>query len=201
MSFYEELFAKYKTVPVYFQGIVFNDLRWKLMDEKLIPIHYEDEKLLESQGRIDALLDRMDEDTIVLHPSLNELHMNYWLSRRPSSFPTVISDSDGISVCSDGRRIYHEHKIKARIISRSNTEFKAMLISPMFFHIKKERYYVEYVIDGKCTSSDDFEFGCSGSELCYPISEYLPSFKFNCNIDKITDLVFVLDGNRFKIVF
>ena len=61
MAFYEELFNSFGgRVPPYFQGIVFNDLRWKLKEDKLLPYHYSPEEFARANRRIDALLEQMD---------------------------------------------------------------------------------------------------------------------------------------------
>ena len=73
MEFYENLFNSFSgRVPPYFQGIVFNDLRWKLKEDKLLPYHYSPNEFEKAQERIDNLLRRVDADTIILHPSVNE---------------------------------------------------------------------------------------------------------------------------------
>lgn len=134
MNFYEKLFDSFgRFVPTYYQGIVFNDLRWKLKDGKLLPLHLSGEDWEKANIRIDRLLARIEEDTIVLHPSVSENRLFYWLLRRPNSHPTVVCTDKGISIVSDGRKLYETKKIKIAV-----KDSKARLVSPVFFFLKKD---------------------------------------------------------------
>ena len=134
MTFYEKLFDSFgRFVPTYYQGIVFNDLRWKLKDGKLLPLHLSGEDWEKANIRIDRLLARIEEDTIVLHPSISENRLFYWLLRRPNSHPTVVCTDKGISIVSDGRKLYETKKIRIAV-----KDSKARLVSPVFFFLKKE---------------------------------------------------------------
>ena len=134
MTFYEKLFDSFgRFVPTYYQGIVFNDLRWKLKDGKLLPLHLSGEDWEKANLRIDRLLARIEEDTIVLHPSVSENRLFYWLLRRPNSHPTVVCTDKGISIVSDGRKLYETKKIRIAV-----KDSKARLVSPVFFFLKKE---------------------------------------------------------------
>ena len=75
MAFYEELKIQLvRRQGSAFQGIVFNDLRWKLKEgTSYCPITIRP-RSSRANRRIDALLEQMDEDTIILHPSVNEYH-------------------------------------------------------------------------------------------------------------------------------
>ena len=136
MKLYEDLFDSFPgKVPAYYQGIVFNDFRWKLNDKKFLPLHLEGDDWTESNRRIDRMLKRMDAQTIFLHPSLNVENMHYWLKRRGGC--AVINDGSGLIVCCDGKVIYNEQKPK---ISKTAGE-KEVLIrikSPVFFHLRKK---------------------------------------------------------------
>ena len=134
MTFYEKLFDSFgRFVPTYYQGIVFNDLRWKLKDGKLLPLHLSGEDWEKANIRIDRLLARIEEDTIVLHPSVSENRLFYWLMRRPNSHPTVVCTDKGISIVSDGRKLYETKKIKIAV-----KDSKARLVLPVFFFLKKD---------------------------------------------------------------
>lgn len=134
MTFYEMLFDSFgRFVPTYYQGIVFNDLRWKLKDGKLLPLHLSGEDWEKANIRIDRLLARIEEDTIVLHPSVSENRLFYWLLRRPNSHPTVVCTDKGISIVSDGRKLYETKKIRIAV-----KDSKARLVSPVFFFLKKD---------------------------------------------------------------
>ena len=166
MTFYEKLFDSFgKFVPTYYQGIVFNDLRWKLKDEKLLPLHLSREDWEKANLRIDRLLARIEEDTIVLHPSVSENQLFYWLMRRPNSHPTVGCNDKGISIVSDGRKLYETKKIKIAV-----KDSKAMLVSPVFFFLKKEQVRL---FSGEKEIPLDFEKNMRNEDLL----DFMPSFE------------------------
>lgn len=166
MTFYEKLFDSFgKFVPTYYQGIVFNDLRWKLKDGKLLPLHLSGEDWERANRRIDRLLVRIEEDTIVLHPSVSENQLFYWLLRRPNSHPTVVCTDKGISIVSDGRKLYETKKIKIAV-----KDSKAMLVSPVFFFLKKEQVRL---FSGEKEIPLDFEKNMRNDDLL----DFMPSFE------------------------
>lgn len=147
MDFYEELFDSFgKKIPAYYQGIVFNDFRWKLMDKKFLPVHLDGDEWLEANRRIDRLLGRMDADTIILHPSVSENHLHYWLRRHRKSHTSVVMCENGALICSDGKRICTVRKIHCKIKQDENG-IKAELVSPVFYHLNGERFSI--YADGK----------------------------------------------------
>lgn len=166
MTFYEKLFDSFgKFVPTYYQGIVFNDLRWKLKDGKLLPLHLSGEDWERANLRIDRLLARIEEDTIVLHPSVSENQLFYWLLRRPNSHPTVVCTDKGISIVSDGRKLYETKKIKITV-----KDSKARLVSPVFFFLKKEQVRL---FSGEKEIPLDFEKNMRNDDLL----DFMPSFE------------------------
>lgn len=170
MKLYEDLFNSFPgKVPAYFQGIVFNDFRWKLMDKKFFPTHLEGEDWKLANKRIDSLLMRMDADTIVLHPSVSIEHMHYWLKRRGGC--TVVSTPAEVLVCCEGRNILNVKKIK---ISKSVKENVTVctLKSPVFFHLNKNN--IEIKRNGEPLNFDFIDTH-TDSEHCEP-TELYPSF-------------------------
>lgn len=166
MTFYEKLFDSFgRFVPTYYQGIVFNDLRWKLKDGKLLPLHLSGEDWEKANLRIDRLLARIEEDTIVLHPSVSENQLFYWLLRRPNSHPTVVCTDKGISIVSDGRKLYETKKIKITV-----KDSKARLVSPVFFFLKKEQVRL---FSGEKEIPLDFEKNMRNDDLL----DFMPSFE------------------------
>lgn len=166
MTFYEMLFDSFgRFVPTYYQGIVFNDLRWKLKDGKLLPLHLSGEDWEKANIRIDRLLARIEEDTIVLHPSVSENRLFYWLMRRPNSHPTVVCTDKGISIVSDGRKLYETKKIRIAV-----KDSKARLVSPVFFFLKKDNVRL---FNGKNEIPLDFKKDMRSDD---PL-DFMPSFE------------------------
>lgn len=167
MDFYEQMFDSYgRFVPTYYQGIVFNDLRWKLKDGKLLPVHLDGEEWEKANLRIDRLLSRIEEDTIVLHPSVSELALYYWLMRRPNSHPIVVCGDD-IKIISTGRELYSARNIKLNV-----KDGRARLMSPIFFFLRKEQITLK-------NNGEKIGFNFKKDMKNTELSDFMPSFDFD----------------------
>lgn len=185
MAFYEALFDSFgRYVPTYYQSIVFNDLRWKLKDGKLLPVHLEAEEWETASRRIDRLLARIEEDTVVLHPSVSENMMFYWLMRRPNSHPIVLCEEDGIGIVSAGRTLYSAQKIKLSV-----KDGRARLMSPIFFFLRKNS--VKLMINGKET---DFSFEKNMKNT--DILDFMPSFDIDEQSE--TDIKVIINSREYR---
>jgi len=188
-NFYEELFSKYKTVPYYFQGIVFNDFRWIMKENRFLPLHLEGEEWVRANKRIDELLRKIDEDIIVLHPSVNEYHMHYWLKRKPDSHPIVLAGKDNILIICSGRTLYNTDKLK--ITGTDNLTIK----SPIFFHLKRSQFDVFMRINNE-EKKVDIDFNddyLDKSNSC--VENFFPTFKKTEN----TEYFIKINGVMYKL--
>lgn len=187
MKLYEDLFDSFPgKVPAYFQGIVFNDFRWKLMDKKFFPVHLQGDEWKKANRRIDSLLSRMDADTIVLHPSVSIEHMHYWLKRRGGC--TVVNTPGEIMVCCEGKNILSLRSLKlSKKVKENVTE--CVLASPVFYHLKKRNVVIK-----RNGEPIDFSFidTHTDPEHCDP-KELYP--KFIVDTDVLSNSVFTVEIN------
>ncbi len=193
MQFYEELFNSFPSkVPPYFQGIVFNDFRWKLTDGKFLPTHLDGDEWKEANRRIDALLARMDADTIILHPSLKAEDMHYWLKRRGGC--AVVNSPEKLLVCCDGKVISSEKKIKVQKTVEGD-ETKFTLKSPVFNYLKKTQINIR--MNGE---NVDFNFADShkNKEKSEPGSFY-PTFTLRNELLKNAVITVSINSVDYKI--
>lgn len=192
MAFYAELFSPYiqsgRKVPPYYQGIVFNDFRWKLMDKKLLPLHLDGKDWEEANLLIDTFLNEMYADTVLLHPSLSENHLHYWLMRRGKGFRSAVARENEVTVYYDGRRICSTDRFFYRI----KEDGTAYIDSVLFYHIGMSR--VTVLVDGEEAqlnfNSDYF------SKDFNPDGTY-PEFKVNSAESEIR---LFIDGYEYKCI-
>ncbi len=194
MEFYENLFNSFKgRVPPYFQGIVFNDLRWKLKEDKLLPYHYSPEEFQKAQNRIDNLLRQIDSDTIILHPSVNEYHIHYWLSRKPDCFPTVIAQTDSISVAADGKKIFSASSFPVMMRKIFTENGKARLLSfiksPVFNHLQREDWEIIVEDNGERRTLESFTSVFSAQDSVEHTNDF-PAFFCEWAADEKHDIKF-----------
>ncbi len=187
MDFYEQLFDSFGSfVPPYFQGIVFNDLRWKLKDGKLLPIHLDAEEWEKANMRIDRLLARIDEDMIVLHPSVPEYQRWYWLMRRPNSHPVVLCEDGKISIVLNGRELFSSKTIKLEIQNS-----RARLMSPAFFFLRKGQVKL---FNNEKTIELRFEKNIKNTD----VTEFMPSFCFDEKDEN--NFTVVVNSKKYKCI-
>ena len=80
-AWFEQLFAAYpEHVPPYLQGLLVNDIEWKLRGDLLFPWHYEGEEFECAVERLRALLRRVDASVIVRHPQMSQRQKIFWLN-------------------------------------------------------------------------------------------------------------------------
>ncbi len=81
IALFEDFFGRYEDeVPPYIQGLLVNDLSWKLKAGIALPSHREGAAYDEALGRLGALLDRVDDELILAHPNLRDDHRLFVLS-------------------------------------------------------------------------------------------------------------------------
>lgn len=81
MALFEDFFGRYDgEVPPYIQGLLVNDLSWKLKAGIALPTHVEGAAYDAALGRLARLLDRVDDDLILRHPNLRDDHRLFVLS-------------------------------------------------------------------------------------------------------------------------
>ena len=194
MEFYENLFNSFKgRVPPYFQGIVFNDLRWKLKEDKLLPYHYSPEDFQKAQERINNLLRKIDADTIILHPSVNEYHIHYWLSRKPDCFPSVIAREGSISVAADGKKIFSAASFPVMMRKIFTENGKARLLSfiksPVFNHLQRDDWEIIVEDNGKRRALESFTSVFSAQDSVEYTNDF-PAFFCEWTADEKHDIKF-----------
>ncbi|MCL1951406.1 MAG: CDP-glycerol:glycerophosphate glycerophosphotransferase [Oscillospiraceae bacterium] len=78
-AWFERLFAAYPfRLPLYLQGLLLNDLEWKLRNGLLFPWHYEGEAFDHAVERLRALLRRVEPEMLAGHPGMGEGQKAFW---------------------------------------------------------------------------------------------------------------------------
>lgn len=189
MEFYEKLFSDFNyKVPQYFQGIVFNDLRWKLKENKLLPTKGGEQYLRHSQERIDNLLMRIDADIIINHPTVNKEHIFYWLNHKPNCSPAVFTFSDKVCIVADGKILYSTKSFTAKTDSDI-----AVVKSPIFFFLRNSQYKIELICGEKVTVVS----ACSADVNSIPA---YAEFHLPDNVDEFSESYLTINSQIYKLI-
>ncbi len=94
-KYWEELFASFnESVPQYYQSLFVHDMGWKLSQNCLLPYYLHGKEFETQCNRLWKLLERVDVDLIMKHPSLDGFHRFYFLEKKKNAniTPVVMDD-------------------------------------------------------------------------------------------------------------
>lgn len=139
MGLYKYFFEKYNkdgTVDTYVQTIVLNDFGWKIAQDVFFPYHYESKRREQAFGRIREILNHIDDDLILEHPSIDIYHRFYLLSLKGRSDLHLYTGKYAIVLCRGGHVLRTEKKVTivfTRVkIESDYVEWWGFLKSPFF---------------------------------------------------------------------
>ena len=78
LAWFEGLFAAHPGPPLYVQGLLLNDIEWKLRNGLLFPWHYEGEAFARAMERLRALLRRVTPEMLDNHPQMPKDQKAFW---------------------------------------------------------------------------------------------------------------------------
>ena len=106
-AWFERLFAAYpKQVPPYLQGLLLNDIEWKLRGDLLFPWHYEKVDLEQATERLRALVRRLDACMIMRHPQMSQRQKIFWLRFAGKEIAVHADNADCVRVNVPGEADY-----------------------------------------------------------------------------------------------
>ena len=145
MKYYEWLFSLFEDgqIPKYIQALVFYNMIWKNNSNLLYPWHLEGEEYKKEYSRLIKLLNKIDTDVIVAHPTLNNFHKQYFLCLKENNpvYPFVskrgvfLINSDNSNVTYFCKKI--EIVIKRIRIKDNQFVFLGHIKSPLFNYLGK----------------------------------------------------------------
>ncbi len=99
IAFFEEIFNRYpEQVPEYYQSLFIHDCGWKLKQHCLFPYHYQGEEFERQNARLLALMRRLDVDTLMKAPTVDNFHKYYFLELMCKNEIMVYPEAEKISV-------------------------------------------------------------------------------------------------------
>ncbi len=142
IAYYESIFSKYEKVPKYYQAMFFNDLNWKLCEDKLWPFHYADDEFKNAHDRIKALLCKVDPEIIIQHPATNTFHIAYWLAMKPNCMPVVLAEKNNIRIMEKDKEIYRRDNFEVILhkfrVNNLTVRVLGFVKSPVYNYINQK---------------------------------------------------------------
>lgn len=205
---YEKMFEEFDIVPVYFQALFFNDIKWKLVSDILYPSHLEKTEFEAEIERMKKLLEKVDVKTILTLPETDVFHRYYWLSLKPNNNIVIRAEKDSIELLCKNEVIYSKKNIELityRILATNNTITMLFCVkTPVFeFGEKPVVYAVEKVKSGY----EEKEMSLFDSAFDYYKTRVKTnkffSFYYQCDIENVENVAFQIeiDGIRYNSSF
>lgn len=204
MEYFERLFSYFPDeVPKYFQAIFYHDIRWKFESEILYPYHYDEENLRKAKDRVLALLDRVDNDTILKYPAAKENQTIYWLSQKRNSGIMPCVGERMISLVSGGKTLKYTDVLDVYFINARETDdgklFLRFYVAGVLYNFVKEEAKV-FVCENEKTvrrlpvfpSKYGF-FKCSER-----ISDYY-AFEYECDPAEVSKFSFRVEFDSYPL--
>ncbi|MCR5796418.1 MAG: bifunctional glycosyltransferase family 2 protein/CDP-glycerol:glycerophosphate glycerophosphotransferase [Eubacterium sp.] len=147
MKFWEEIFDYYGDgpIPQYIQALYINDVSWKTCSDILLPYHYDEEKLAEAKSRILRLLNKVDDDVILRHPSIDNFHRQFYINLKEGNDIKVMTGPNEITVTNHGRVIYDTKGIEIVLlrfrVKDNKIKFVGFIKSAVFNHLDKPKLF------------------------------------------------------------
>lgn len=148
MKFWEDIFAYYdgKDVPYYIQAMYLNDISWKTCSDILLPYHYKKEELEKAKSRIRNLLNKVDDEVILRHPSVDGFHCQYYISMKDDTDIKVITGPNEIVVTNHDQVVYETKKIEIILlkfkVKGNKIQFLAFIKAALFNYLDKPELYM-----------------------------------------------------------
>lgn len=199
MKLFEDLFERYDEVPKYVQSMLLANYSWEITSDCVIPYHYKGKKFEEAIAKIKNLISKVEIDTILQFPKIDNFHKYYLISMKNDISPTILADEKKISLQVGTKELYKTEKIEIVINKIRVENHKLYLLgfikSPLFNFMDgmPGLYAVE---NGKRRNITVFR----SINSCYKTkmeTNCFWGFSYECDVKKILHFFFQVDLDGF----
>lgn len=195
-KYWEELFKHYEEgVPQYYQALYLHDLNWKMCQSCLFPYHYDKQNFEIACNRLWKLLEQIDLDMILKHPSLDNFHRYFFLEKKSNSHIMPIATEQEVLLVANEKVIFNRN-IFELILNRCRTIgedllFQCTLKSQFFNFCEKPKVYA--ILNETEKIEVELFFSSMSYYKCKTITNNFYGFYFEYNMKKIKSLKFIVE--------
>lgn len=208
-EYFERLAAQFDNeIPAYYQNMIFNDMVWKLKEDKLFPYHYSEEMFDKAVGRLKKLLSRISVSTIINHPDIDNFQKSYWLEMKPNVEPVVIAEDNKVQIYADNKKVYSRnnfeiiiHKIR---VTDVQLHIRGFVKSPVYnFMPEKAKVYVIENDNAENKRLLDVSLSVHSYYKSKELTNRFYLFSYHCDTNVVRSIRFIVevDGIIYKTVF
>lgn len=203
MNYYERLFSSFDNVPIYYQAMFVHDISWKLKESVLFPYHYDGEEYTNAIKRLTALIDKIDDEVFLTHPSTDNFHRHFFLNMKTNSDLAVVNaNPTGICVVKNGKLLYSVsnfeiimHKIR---VNKKQLQMRAFLKTPLYSYLsEKAKIYAIENNDLMNKKLLDVDFSIHSYYKSKDFTNNFFSFIYHCDTEKVTSVKFIVEFDGF----
>ena len=148
MKFWEDIFAYYGDgqIPQYIQALYLNDVSWKTCSDILLPYHYSEEELEKAKNRVLRLLNKVDDDIILRHPTVDNFHRQYYINLKENNDFKVLTGPNEVTVTNHNKVVFDTKRMEVILlqfkVKNNKIKFMAFLKSAAFNYLDKPKVYL-----------------------------------------------------------
>ncbi len=206
MAMWESLFEPYKhtDTPKYLQALFLNDVKWKGVQDILLPYNYPEDEFEKAVDRLVTLIKKIDDDVILKRPAMDLYHKHFLLKLKGENKISFTCDKDAVRIFLDEEEVYKAEKIPAVVnsfkIFGDSLRIDAFLKCPIFMYCEKPSLFL--IADGE---RKEIELTESAYNYYRANIKTATFWRFRLDIDiQKTDkfeLEVVIGGNTYKIAY
>ena len=193
LKLFEDLFARYESVPLAFQGLFVNDIYWKMLSNIFFPYHYSKEEYRRAMSRVKILLKRCDNFVILSHPNFDFFEKFYLMKLKGEQCIETSQFSDSVSLLSKGNVVLNSDNIEIVVTKLTVHGTKVRLLGflkSVFFQFYKgsfELYAIENGIQGSPISVSP---SAHNYYLSHEPTQRFWKFEYECDAREVQNLWF-----------
>lgn len=204
LKLFEDLFERYKgmRVPAAFQGLLVNDVYWKMLSNMFFPYHYSNDEYYRAISRVKALLRRCDNYVILSHPNFDFFEKFYLLRLKGEQYIEAKQQEDRVALLSEGNVVLNSKDIEivvTRLTVHGNKVRFLGFLKSVFFQFYKGTialYPVENGIQG-------FQLPIMPSAHNYYLSheptQRFWKFEYECDVKNVHNLSFKVKFDKSEL--
>lgn len=200
MTMFETLFSPYEgNPPRYVQGLFINDIAWKMRSDAALPNHLAGKQHDLAMDRFKALLNQIEDSTILKHPSLHQYHRYYFLAMKDAPEISLEYGPDGIAAMRENVFLFSQKKFELFILRTRITKHKLYLFgtlkSPFFLLSNKIPTFFAETQNSEGFKKTNIELSESSLSRCgsSEITAKFFNFKYETNLNNESKTTFKVE--------
>lgn len=203
---YEELFSRFGgSVPRYVQGLLVNDMGWKMRSNVLLPTHLRGAEYDKAVARLVSLIERIDDEILLRHPNMHQYHALFFMSLKRDTPMKACVGPDTLALVRDGEAVWVGSKVEVLFlrtrIEKGNLDIIGFIKSPVFLFYDGLVELKAIRQNGSSRTEEDIELVDSSWSRCASkhVTARFYGFRYTCKTNDAADVTFEVRLNGVPV--